>query len=989
MSKLSPQAKTINFDKFLENKAITKIDGKISLTKWVAKNPITKKLAIEPDGTLKKSSTASQLSAGEVQQLELSPKQFVQLLNNIGTHDCLSYGKPKEPGIFRVLSEARFKFTEDKAGVITRTNKYMEWPKDLAIMMIDYDPEFGKSALSKVEFLNAFYLILPDLTNCAHIWVPSTSSCLYDNKSKKWVRGIEGQRLYIIVSNGTDIPRAAEVLYKRLWLDGHGYFKISRAGSLLPRTLMDASVYQPNRIDFCAAPECTPPLISKKPAAKMIGDTSMALATFVALPNLSDQEENTYQKLLTQEKSKKQVEANTIKETYLTERIEKLVANGIQREQAEKTIRHALDCNVLHGDFQLQCTDGLLVSVSDLLSDPGKFHGQTFADPIEPDYHNDLRIANAKLLGVARPYLYSYAHGGQFYYLAKQLHTIRLAKGERGNNIKQIVTVLVEQGAVYKRGNTLVSISDSGNIKLLDDYSILACIDQNVRLEESKNGKEAYPTDGKLEHARIIQSAHFQDFKPLNSLLTAPTICPVSGEIIASPGYDEQRGFFITNEENFQPISLTPTIQHVSEALKALWHVVHLFPFVSKIDQTVMLVAMFTVVIRKVIPTAPGFGFDSPSQGSGKTLLIKLLSALAGEKPTISPQPDKSSDEEMRKRLFALLRGGNSVIVIDNIVGSFDSPALAALITSEQYSDRVLGLSKTETVLNNATILISGNNLTPKGDLPRRIMVSRIDPKNETPHERSFDFDPVTVVTEYRQELVSAVLTIIRAYMLSTKEMRYGKGKLASFEQWDDLVRQPICWLSKLQSDGLVPIGKTEDGSYFPELVDPMEAVNAAVKHDPIRERHGNLLKVIASKYGAGSGRGNLFSTRQLIKASLPDYISAAGGPEFKDDDDRETLNYLLTEVAGDPIKHLINHRSLGNYFSKHQDRIVDGFCLRKGADAQNSATWWIEDVGGGLSGFYGLKNDYAQNNSDVLTMSLSHGTKPTKPPTSSVELTG
>ncbi len=963
----------------VSNTATVKLEGNIRLTKWTASSPVTKQLALESDGSVKKTSTAAQLSSGSVEQLDCAPKDLLNLLKNIGLHDCLSYGVPRDNHISRVLSRKRYDASAEQGNAMTRTVDCMAWPDGPAVFMIDYDPPTVGKAFTKDEFLSAIYSIIQDLEDCAHIWGVSTSSCLYDSTNNTEIRGIQGQRLYIIVNHGVDIPRAGRVLFKRFWLNGHGSIKISRAGSLLLRSPADDSVWQTNRIDYCAPPICEAPLVSRKPEPLLLGDQCMVLNTSIALPELTDAEENQYLKLVAKAKVEKDTEAASVRVAYIKSRVSQLVNSGISQEVAERTIRHAMDGKVLLGDFQLVCSDGTLVTVAEVLADPAKWNGKHFSDPLEPDYHDDNRVACARLLGVARPYIASYAHGGQRYFLARHLHTVRMAKGERGTYIPQIVSALTDCGAIYARGKTLSTIQDMGKLSALNEYGILACIDQNVRVEEFKQ-QIWQAADIKIEHAKIIQNVHVSSFPQLKATLTAPSMCPSTGEILSAPGYDKQRGIFITNEERFQAVILNPTVDDVRQSLKALWYVVRSFPFATKLDQTVMLAAMLTAVIRKIIPTAPGFGFDSPTQGSGKTLLAKLISALAGETPTISPQPDAKSDDEMRKRLFSCLREGHAVIVIDNIVGAFDSPALASMLTSEQYSDRVLGKSKTETVSSNSMVILSGNNLTLNGDLPRRIMACRIDPKDEAPHQRSFEFDPVQVVTEYRQELVASALTLIRAYKSSTHAQRCGAGRLASFEDWDDIVRQPICWLAQQQQGKLIPIGETANGDYFPELVDPMEAVNDAVKNDPFRERHGHLLKSIAIKNGAGNGHGNIFSTRQLVKDAVPDSHNFGVGPDFGTDEDREALSYLLVEVAGDPIRHVVNARSLGGYLAKHQDRIVDGLCLRKGPDKQNVATWWIEDVAGGLSGFGGLNNGQYEINSTQHTREQSAEFKPTKP---------
>jgi hypothetical protein len=871
----------------------------------------------------------------------LTPKKFVQLLNHLGKNDCLSYALPIDDAVHRVLSRKRFSAANQPDDALTRTADKMVWPPGCALLMLDYDPD-GEVVLSKEQLLDALYSVCPPLRYSCHIWGVSTSSCLYDSTTGKEVRGISGQRVYIIVSNGTDIPRAGMVLFKRLWLAGFGYIKISSAGSLLVRSIVDSCVWQTNRIDYCAPPICKPPLESRKPKPELIGDTSLCLDTEVALLDLNDDDEAQFEAAVRQAKNVAAIEAATVRENYIQSRVAKMVAAGVAQGVAENTVRTALVDSVLHANFQLVCSDGSNVTVAEVLADRERYHGQTFADPLEPDYHDDHRIARARLSDVARPYIHSFAHGGHKYYLVRQIESIRTAQGYRGDYIPKTAAILDANNLAFARGSSLITININGKMQLLPKYALLSILDQHIRFERFAGTRGWVPMDAKLEWSQLLEGGYIDRFRTVNGVLTAPTICPSSGRILCMAGYDLEEKVFIVGSDEFCSIPLSPTLQNVTEALAALWLPVSQFPYCNPVDQTVMLAAMLTAIVRKMLPTSPGFGFDAPVQASGKTLLLKVLCSLAGETPTISPQPDSGNDEEMRKRIFSLLREGRGVLVIDNIVGTFDSPSLAALVTSVSYSDRVLGESRTDTVPNSAIVVLSGNNLTLKGDLPRRFMMCRIDPKEELPHQRTFDFDPEQVATEYRQELVAAGITLMRAFKMEHFEKRICAGRLASFEEWDDLVRQTICWLAKLQSEGLLPTGRDKSGVIFPELVDPMIAVNDAVAHDPYRERHGLLLLEIAKKFGYGGGQGKVFTTRELVRASNPSAHAGING-FLCEDEEEAALFDILVEVAGDSVNRRVNNRSLGNYLAKNKDRIVHGLCLRQGPPRQRALTWWVE----------------------------------------------
>ena len=115
----------------------------------------------------------------------------------------------------------------------------------------------------------------------------------------------------------------------------------------------------------------------------------------------------------------------------------------------------------------------------------------------------------------------------------------------------------------------------------------------------------------------------------------------------------------------------------------------------------------------------------------------------------------------MRKRLFALLREGAKVVLWDNLREPLGGASIDSFLTASTYTDRILGVSETASLPNRALFICTGNNLRLLGDTCRRVLLARIDPKTEQPFAREFAFDPATVVTRQRQQLVVDVLTII------------------------------------------------------------------------------------------------------------------------------------------------------------------------------------------------------------------------------------
>ena len=246
---------------------------------------------------------------------------------------------------------------------------------------------------------------------------------------------------------------------------------------------------------------------------------------------------------------------------------------------------------------------------------------------------------------------------------------------------------------------------------------------------------------------------------------------------------------------------------------------------------------------------------DAPVQGSGKTLLASCVAALAtGHVPEIWPHTAGRDDEEIRKRLFAALRDGTTALIWDNITGVFDSAALAAAITAPVLRDRVLGRSESLSIPNRALLLLTGNNLCPAGDLPRRIITIRIDPGTDTPFARQFDLDPLDYVLDHRTELACAALVLIRGWL--TSGAARAEGRMASFEAWDDLVRQTVCWIGTEIAPG--------------EFGDPLDLVRRAQGSDPEQESLFALLEALDAVFASVvHGEGSMPARRAGTRGPL------------------------------------------------------------------------------------------------------------------------
>jgi hypothetical protein len=179
---------------------------------------------------------------------------FAALLPTLRPNQALAYGVNGHNRARVVPKDTLARW--DDLPVIHRTRDHFRWPEGAGLLMLDYDPAPDGNPLGVDELHAALATACPALADAPAVWRPSASSCIHDRKTGVALRGIGGQRLYVSVQDAADISRAGDVLFKRLWLAGLGRYEISKSGALLARSVIDASVFQPERLDFCGGAEC-------------------------------------------------------------------------------------------------------------------------------------------------------------------------------------------------------------------------------------------------------------------------------------------------------------------------------------------------------------------------------------------------------------------------------------------------------------------------------------------------------------------------------------------------------------------------------------------------------------------------------------------------------------------------------------------------------------------------------------------------------------
>ena len=883
---------------------------------------VTKEFSLV-DGQIQKKTTAS-VSQGQMQILGFdTSQQFADLLMQLSPDQCLTYGVP--PRDADLVTEEKWNQLGKPEDQLPRSKAVFSWPTGAAVMMLDYDaPKDGTKPLGRKELVQTLISVCPKLNSSGLIWWPSTSSHIYVGEEQ--VAGLKGQRIYLLVKHGTDIERAGKVLNERLWANGLGRYEVGEGGQLLSRSVFDGSVWQTNRIDFAAGAKCGAGLEQRRGQPVLLGGHDFELLdTLDAIPELTADEIQKSELNQSNWKSKLKSQAEVKKNEWIKARGEAIRAANpkLESHQVDLMIRRVLETSDLSGDWVITIKDenGLVkqITVLEALDFPDKYDGAITLDPIEPDYDGGRWVGKLYIKG-ARPNLHSFAHGRKVYLLHRQPAKIQLVTGKSTEATDKLLEVLRDTHDIFDFGMEIMRIGHGGAMHILNESSLRYVVGGLVQFWSQKK----IPNVGMVEVLRdpppaicssVISLGNQRRLKPLMGVITAPTL-RADGSVLNAPGYDLETKLIYDPVEHVPDIPMFPSRDQALQAIKVLWKPFENFPFCGPVDRAVHLAALLTTAVRSSLSVAPGFAYDAPTQGSGKTLLARCVGVLlSGTEPSVWPHTAGRDDEEIRKRIFTVLRSGARVLIWDNVVGAFDSPSMASCMTSPMLTDRVLGQSISSTVPNRMMLILTGNNLTLQGEMPRRILVCRIDPEVERPFSRHFELEPFGYCRANRQRMICAALTLIRAYLTHgvTNPLN---GRLASFEDWDECVRHSVSYANELMPD------------MFGDVMDSIVANQAA---DPELETLTIFLKAWF----------DAFPTRAISASEL---ITSVSG--ILNDSNLIQLKKAIEDLPLSNNQQL-NSKSVGRYLGYRKGRVAGGLVLEPGLKISDRQTWRVKRVGG------------------------------------------
>lgn len=486
------------------------------------------------------------------------------------------------------------------------------------------------------------------------------------------------------------------------------------------------------------------------------------------------------------------------------------------------------------------------------------------------------------------------------------------------------ITALHKNGNVYRRGLQLVEVvshevQQEGvarylSAKIVSEIGVGRMRTLLSTVARFTRRTMEGPTDvsvPKTLAAEIVYAYDQWPFQTFVGLAEGPTIAP-DGRLITSQGYDERSGIYIANHVEVR-VPEAPTIDDAKKAAARLLELVSDFDFASDASRSVWLSGVLSTVARPAVNgPVPLHAITATSRGSGKSKLVDVATMItAGHPATRLSFTD--DDDEMGKRILALLREGDSTILLDNITLTLGGQQLDSVLTATTFKGRILGRSEMTTALPATAVWwATGNNLTIGGDLIRRTLIISLEPACERPEERDGPRpgvpwrhrDLLGYVADHRAEFLSDALTIIRAYHTAGRPSQNLKSM--DFLAWSDLIRSAIVWV------GLTDPAATRDDVEAADL--DTEAFRTLIECWPVKPdiqcTTQELIELAETeppemtfdqKVKAAFYQKCPLERRQLWRAALCNFCPPARGSRPGPPDSR-TLGYALRSKRGSMI---------------------------------------------------------------------------------------
>lgn len=356
--------------------------------------------------------------------------------------------------------------------------------------------------------------------------------------------------------------------------------------------------------------------------------------------------------------------------------------------------------------------------------------------------------------------------------------------------IMDTLTGKYDQDRLFDYGGALTLRNDATLQPLTRDPFGQLVVESVTAVTINSKGEAAYAWPDPQTMGTMLSMA--SKFSPLDRVAQTPFVRP-DGSVVTEPGYDPATGAYLLLDDDLGGIEVpeSPSGDDVRAAVELIlddW--LGDFEWGDEASRANALALVLTPAVRNLVSLVPLAVIDGLQMGVGKNKIANCVSLLYTGAEA-DPLPYTTNDEEHRKVITAAFREGRPLFVFDE-AHELSGSSFARAITSATYKDRLLGKSDLVYFPNRITWMALGNNVRVHGDMTRRVYRVFIAPNRPNPQDRPADTfrhpDLEGWTRSNRAELLTAVLTLVRAWFSAGSPPPSKGVSFGSFEGWDRTV---------------------------------------------------------------------------------------------------------------------------------------------------------------------------------------------------------
>jgi hypothetical protein len=689
------------------------------------------------DGKLVKSAPGSFVNKCE-RFTRPSLSEVMAVLDQLGDHQAAGWGvHVADADVVPVDTVERVDAGQTVAGAIARSQKHMTWSNSAGVLMIDADVPHAAEDLRQ-QLIKAGEVVGIDLAGTEMFYRPSSSAGVY----AEGVPPLAGGRIYMAVEQAGDIPRIGQMLFTGLWLLGRGRIDVSSAGMPLVRTLIDGLVWQAERMDFVAPAVLGAGVMRQAVPMLRWGLPDVRVPALQA--DLDPRHAEEFDRLKAQAIRDADDRLHEARRTWVAARVKehrkKCDAAGMSRDASEESSAAtfnsclaACETQTLDPTFRLFLSKdrSQSVTVGEILANPKAYHGTKICDPLELAG----TFGKAKIYTNSAPLVMSFLHGGQKYRLVSQA---RIEVDHRPDNlladhIKLTVNALHQAfaGQLYKLGASdaaaLVYVSGDGGLKRLTATGLTVYASQSLDfVKATPKGDVLVSMPPRIAQGIVenVRDDALVSMPEITQVVRGPFLVPKTGEIISEFGYHAGSKTYLHLDGDFGPLL---EIRSKEEAIRVAGRLIMPYADFSFYDASgvpnyhaaMVLLLVLLVTLRSSV-VGPNLLVTASRAGVGKTYVVRTLIAELGQRAAFEDWSHNA--DEAQKILVAWALKGLPYLAIDNHDGALGGvlEALTDKGADETLDKRILGVSASVPIANNALIAATGVNLRPASEAMAR-----------------------------------------------------------------------------------------------------------------------------------------------------------------------------------------------------------------------------------------------------------------------------